>query len=159
MPSFLASPADTAAFDENTTEDAVSDLPKAANIGWWCTGCGVGIDALGSPIGAATIEPPLMMHSGLPPKNAGDHGTRSASLRFSTEPVSFETPRAIAGLMGYLVMERLTRKLSLLPLSCGSEPRCFFILSAVCQVRIMTSPSRPMACEPEDILESAPRSR
>src|ERR1700689_488181 len=102
MPSFLASPADTAAFDENTTEDAVSDLPKAANIGWWCTGCGVGIDALGSPIGAATIEPPLMMQSGLTPKNAGDHSTRTAGLPFSTDPISFDTPCAIAGLMVYL---------------------------------------------------------
>src|ERR1700686_143788 len=104
MPSFRASPEATAAFDENTTEEAVSDLPKAANIGWQCTGCGVGIEALGSPMGAATIEPPLMMQSGLTPKNAGDHSTRSASLPFSTEPISFETACAIAGLMVYLAM-------------------------------------------------------
>ena len=42
--------------------------------------------------------------SGLTPKNAGDHSTRSASLPFSTEPISFETPWAIAGLMVYLAM-------------------------------------------------------
>src|SRR5258708_7553377 len=104
MPSFLPSPDATAAFEENTTDEPVSDLPKAANIGWECTGCGVGIDAFGSPIGAATIEPPLMMHSGLTPKKAGDHSTRSASFPFSTEPISFETPWAIAGLMVYLAM-------------------------------------------------------
>src|ERR1700759_3683576 len=104
MPSFLPRPEATAALEANTTEDAVSDLPKAANIGWECTGCGVGIEAFGSPIGAATIEPPLMMHSGLTPKNAGAHSTRSASLPFSTEPISLETPCAIAGLMVYLAM-------------------------------------------------------
>ena len=31
-----------------------------------------------------------MMQSGLTPKNAGDHSTRSASLPFSTEPISFD---------------------------------------------------------------------
>ena len=45
-----------------------------------------------------------MMQSGLTPKNAGDHSTRSASLPFSTEPISFETPCAIAGLMVYFAM-------------------------------------------------------
>src|SRR3954469_6648263 len=104
MPSFLPSPAATAAFDENTTEDAGRDLPNAANIGWYCTGCGVGIEALGSPMGAATIEPPLMIQSGLTPKKAGDHSTRSASLPFSTDPISFDTPCAIAGLIVYLAM-------------------------------------------------------
>src|ERR1700746_1817884 len=102
MPSLRASPDATAAFEENTTEEAVSDLPKAAKIGWECTGGGVGIEAWGPPMGAATIEPPLMMQSGLTPKNAGDHSTRSASLPFSTEPISFDTPCAIAGLMVYL---------------------------------------------------------
>ena len=42
--------------------------------------------------------------------------------------------------------------------SCGSGPRCTFILCAVCQVRMMTSPTRPMAWLSEDIIESAPRS-
>src|SRR6201984_1424188 len=106
MPSFFASPPVTAAFEVNTTDDAVSDLPNAANIGWECTGCGCGIEALGSPMGAATIEPPLMMHSGLTPKKAGDHSTRSASLPFSTEPISFDTPCAIAGVIGDFGVER-----------------------------------------------------
>src|ERR1041384_1039998 len=112
MPSLRPRPAVTAALEVNTTDDAVSDLPKAANIGWECTGCGVGIDAFGSPMGAATIEPPLMTHSGLTPKNAGDHSTRSASLPFSTDPISFETPWAIAGLIVYLATYRLARTLS-----------------------------------------------
>src|SRR5215468_12613284 len=38
------------------------------------------MDALGSPMGAAAIEPPFSTRSGFTPKNAGDHGTRSASF-------------------------------------------------------------------------------
>src|SRR3974390_535473 len=101
MPSLRPRLAVTAAFEGNTTEDAVSDLPKAGNIG---RGWGGGSGALGAPMGAATIEPPLMTQSGLTPKKAGDHSTRSASLPFSTEPISFETPCAIAGLMVYLAI-------------------------------------------------------
>src|ERR1700740_2607340 len=97
MPSLRFRPEVTAALEVNTTEDAVSDLPNAANIGWECTGCGVGIEAFGSPMGAATIEPPLTMQSGLTPKKAGDHSTRSASLPFSTEPTRLETPCARGG--------------------------------------------------------------
>src|ERR1700686_990939 len=104
MPSFLRKPACTAAFEANTTDDEVRARPKAPTIGRECAGGGVGIEALVSPIGAATMEPPLMMQSGLTRKNAGDHSTRSASLPFSTEPISFETPWAIAGLMVYLAM-------------------------------------------------------
>ncbi|MNR36252.1 hypothetical protein D3C85_1541500 [compost metagenome] len=37
-------------------------------------------------------------------------------------------------------------------------PRCAAILCAVCQVRMMTSPTRPMACESLEIIEKAPRS-
>src|SRR6185369_4433442 len=40
-------------------------------------GCGVGIDALPSPISAPAINPPLITSSGLTPKNAGFHSTRS----------------------------------------------------------------------------------
>ena len=53
----------------------------------------------------------------------------------------------------------MARKLSLpAPASSGSGPRCTFILCAVCQVRMMTSPIRPMAWLSDDIIESAPRS-
>ncbi len=42
--------------------------------------------------------------------------------------------------------------------SSGSGPRCCFILCAVCQVRVITSPTRPIACESLDIMLIAPRS-
>jgi len=42
--------------------------------------------------------------------------------------------------------------------SPGSTPRWRFILSAVCQVRQITSPMRPIACESEDIMLIAPMS-
>src|SRR6266568_3658255 len=50
------------------------------------------------------------------------------------------------------------RRLSLSPRSSGSRPRCRRSLSAVCQVRVTTSPTRPMACESEDIMLMAPMS-
>ncbi len=43
-----------------------------------------------------------MIISGLTPKKAGDHSTRSASLPFSMEPMCFDMPCAMAGLMVYL---------------------------------------------------------
>jgi hypothetical protein len=39
-----------------------------------------------------------------------------------------------------------------------SAPRWVFILCAVCQVRMIISPTRPIACESDDIIEIAPRS-
>ena len=42
--------------------------------------------------------------------------------------------------------------------SSGRRPRNLRILSAVCQVRVMTSPMRPMACESELMMEMAPTS-
>ena len=39
------------------------------------TGCGVGIDALPSPIIAPAMNPPLITISGFTPKNAGAHST------------------------------------------------------------------------------------
>jgi hypothetical protein len=40
----------------------------------------------------------------------------------------------------------------------SSFPNCTRILWAVCQVRIITSPTRPIACESLDMIEIAPRS-
>jgi hypothetical protein len=48
--------------------------------------------------------------------------------------------------------------LSLPAVSPGSAPRWRFILSAVCQVRQITSPMRPIAWESEDIMLIAPMS-
>ena len=53
-------------------------------------------------MGAAMIEPALIIRSGLTPKNAGRHSTKSASLPTSTDPTWADKPWAIAGLMVYL---------------------------------------------------------
>ena len=78
--------------------------PKAANIGRPCTGPGVGIEALASPIWAHTIEPPLITNSGFTPKKPGFHSTRSASLPTSTEPIWESSPWAMAGLIVVLAI-------------------------------------------------------
>ena len=62
------------------------------------------MEALGSPIAAAAIMPPLITRLGLTPKKAGRHSTRSASLPGSIEPTSCAMPWVIAGLMVYLAM-------------------------------------------------------
>mmetsp|Transcript_85820 Transcript_85820/g.205700 ORF Transcript_85820/g.205700 Transcript_85820/m.205700 type:complete len:205 (+) Transcript_85820:297-911(+) len=121
------------------------------------TGCGVGMEALGSPICAQAMVPPLMTISGLEPKKPGCQRQRSASLPTSTLPMAWAMPCARAGLMVYLATYLLMRVLSL-SVSSGSGPLCCFILEAVCHVRQMTSPTRPMACESEEIIEMAPRS-
>ena len=50
------------------TEHAGSAAPNDPNIGLAITGCGVGIEALPSPIIAPAMNPPLMITSGLMPK-------------------------------------------------------------------------------------------
>ena len=81
-----------------------SAAPSAPNMERAITGCGVGIDALPSPIIAPAMKPPLMISSGLTPKNAGFHSTRSASFPTATEPTSDAMPWAIAGLIVYFAM-------------------------------------------------------
>ena len=76
--------------------------PNAPNIGRMCTGCGVGIDAFGSPIAASAMKPPLSTRLGLMPKKPGRQKTRSAHLPTSIEPTSCAMPFAMAGLMVYL---------------------------------------------------------
>ena len=65
-------------------------------IGW-----GVGMDAFGSPICAMATWPPTSTISGLAPKKAGCHSTRSARLPGSTLPTWALMPCATAGLMVY----------------------------------------------------------
>mmetsp|Transcript_9890 Transcript_9890/g.20638 ORF Transcript_9890/g.20638 Transcript_9890/m.20638 type:complete len:285 (-) Transcript_9890:2274-3128(-) len=142
----------------STREVRPACWPRAPNMGRIMTGSGVGMEALGSPIWAQAMVPPLITISGLAPNSAGFHSTRSASLPTSTEPMMWETPCAMAGLMVYLEMYRLMRALSAPASSSPSAPRCRFILSAVCQVRVITSPTRPMACESEEMMAMAPRS-
>ncbi len=76
--------------------------PNAPNIGRMRSGCGVGMDALGSPICAQAMKPPLSTISGRTPKNAGRHRTRSAHLPGATLPISWAMPWAMAGLIVYL---------------------------------------------------------
>mmetsp|Transcript_28076 Transcript_28076/g.46095 ORF Transcript_28076/g.46095 Transcript_28076/m.46095 type:complete len:225 (+) Transcript_28076:156-830(+) len=136
----------------------------APNMGRMYTGWGVGMLALGSPIWAQAMVPPLMIISGLAPNMEGFHRTRSASLEGSMDPMRWDMPWAMAGLMVYLAMYRRMRWLSsvvpsaVAALSSVRGPNCLFILSAVCHVRIITSPTRPIACESLDIIESAPKS-
>ena len=90
--------------DERERRSRQSRRPKLPNIGRMKTGCGVGIEALGSPICDQAMTPPLITISGLTPKNAGFHSTRSASLPTSIEPTRWPKPWAMAGLIVYLAM-------------------------------------------------------
>src|SRR4051812_6639965 len=117
------------------------------------------MDALGSPILLAIIIPPLMIISGFAPNNAGFHKTISAIFPGSIEPTYSLIPWVMVGLIGYLATYLFTRKL-LLPfaLSSGKKPLCFFILSAVCHVRVITSATRPIAWLSELIILNTPMS-
>src|SRR5690349_413924 len=149
--------ASIAAGATNATDVWAGTAPYAPNIGRGSIGCGVGIEALASPICADAIMPPLITRAGRTPKNAGSQSTRSASLPGSTEPICWAMPWATAGQIVYLATYRLARLLSAGP-SPGSAPRRAFITCAVCQVRRTTSPTRPIAWESEPIIEIAPRS-
>src|SRR5258706_2766231 len=88
----------------NAMEHGPVARPKLPNIGRIYTGCGVGMLAFGSPICDQAITPPLITISGLTPKNAGFHSTRSASFPVSTEPMNCAMPCAMAGLIVYFEM-------------------------------------------------------
>src|SRR5579872_3970722 len=92
---------DSDACDTNVSEVAWVASPNDPNIGRYRTGCGVGMEAFASPIMLQAMNPPLITSSGLTPKNAGLHRTRSANFPGSTEPISCDTPCAIAGLIVY----------------------------------------------------------
>ena len=83
-----ASPSSSAAWATHATDSNGATAGAAPNIGRGSCGCGVGIDALASPIEAQAIIPPLSVRCGRTPKNAGSHSTRSASLPTSTDPTS-----------------------------------------------------------------------
>ena len=51
---------------------------------------------------AVAMSPPLRTISGLTPKKAGFHITRSASLPASSDPTSWAMPWEMAGLIVYL---------------------------------------------------------
>ena len=64
-------------------------------------GCGVGIEALGSPIKAVLIDPPIHTISGFTPKNALSQIQKSALFPSSMEPTELLIPWAIAGFIVY----------------------------------------------------------
>src|SRR5215216_5759893 len=70
-PRVFATPRSSAAFDTNVRLVAYGARPKLPNIGRVITGCGVGIDAFGSPMAADMGKPPFTTISGFTPKNAG----------------------------------------------------------------------------------------
>src|ERR1700674_3464172 len=108
-PSFEGTPAVIAACETNVIPVVDVAVPKLPNIGRYITGCGVGMDAFGSPIALHAINPPFTTISGFAPKKAGFHSTRSASFPGSIEPISEAIPWVIAGLMVYLAAYRFTR--------------------------------------------------
>ena len=97
-----ASPLSTAAGATKASEVAAATTGAAPHIGRGSTGCGVGMEAFGSPIAAQATMPPLRTACGRTPKNAGSQSTRSASLPGCTEPTSPSIPCATAGQIVYL---------------------------------------------------------
>ncbi len=109
-PSDSRRPFSAAAGDTNdTASDAASSATSAGRIS---TGCGVGIDAFGSPRAAHTMAPDLRTTDGRTPKNLGSHSTRSASLPGSIDPTRWSMPCATAGLIVYFATYRRARSLS-----------------------------------------------
>ena len=116
------------------------------------------MEAPGSPICDQAMNPPLITSSGRAPNSAGRQSTRSATFPGSTEPTSCAIPCEMAGLIVYFATYLRMRKLSLSPFSSRSRPRCSRILCAVCQVRAIASPTRPIAWLSLEIMLIAPRS-
>ena len=124
------------------------------------------------------MTPDLRTISGRDPKFSGRQSTRSASWPTATDPTTWLIPCVMAlhthckplllasqhkithGLTVYLDIYRLTRPLSFPSSSpsSASGPRISRILLAVRHVRVITSPTRPIACESELIIEIAPES-
>src|SRR5271165_6045611 len=100
--SFSGRPEVIAACERNVMEVAAAAPPKLPNMGRKRTGCGVGMEALGSPMALQAMKPPFTTISGFAPKKAGFHKTRSANFPGSIEPISEDIPWVMAGLMVYL---------------------------------------------------------
>src|SRR5271156_101958 len=103
-PSLCGMPAFSDASDRNVMLVGAIAAPKLPNIGRYITGCGVGIEAFGSPIALQAMNPPFTTISGFTPKKAGFHRTRSANFPGPIEPISAAMPWVIAGLMVYFAM-------------------------------------------------------
>src|SRR5262245_64510940 len=70
-PRRAGTPSTSAACETNVTDVDATAPPNDPNIGRYRTGCGVGMDALGSPIAAVAIKPPFHTSSDLTTKKAG----------------------------------------------------------------------------------------
>ena len=132
---------------------------RRANIGRYSTGSASGSTHSGRPSPRRRSCPPFSTSSGFTPKKAGFHSTRSASLPASMEPTTMGDAVRDGGIDGVLGDVAFDARVVV---SRGSPapaaPRWTFILCAVCQVRRMTSPTRPIACESDEIMLIAPRS-
>ena len=115
------------------------------------------MEAFGSPMGAAAIMPLLMIEARLDAEECRlpKHEIRQlADLDRAHQVRDAMRDRWIDGVLGDVALDAGSCRCR-----AGSPrklPRCSRILCAVCQVRMMTSPTRPMACESEDIMEKAP---
>ena len=101
-PSFLGTSASMASLLAKNAPRRDGALPTAPHIGRWTTGSVGKMQPLASPIADQATKPLLITISGLTPKNAGTHRTRSAILPGSIEPTYGSMPRARAGLIVYL---------------------------------------------------------
>ena len=124
------------------------------------TGCGVGMRGVGvAHLRRSAMKPPLSTSSGLTPKKAGFHSTRSASLPASTRADLVRDAvrdRRVDRVLGDVALDarvvvarrcrRAARRAA--PSSCARSARC----------AVMTSPTRPIACESDEIMLMAPRS-
>ena len=130
----------------------------APNIGRGRTGCGVGIDALASPIGAQAIIPPLTTTCG------PDAEERRVPQHEVGQLADLDRADLVGRGRGRRPGRSCTWRRSGGPGGCrrrrrrAASPRRRFITCAVCQVRMTTSPMRPIAWESEPIIEIAPRS-
>ena len=104
------------------------------------------------------MKPPLIIILGFTPKNCGDQITISANLPGCKLPTWSEIPCVIAGLIVIFARYLFTLKLSFWELSSDKLPVIFFILSAVCQFLVVTSPTLPIAWLSEDIILRTPMS-
>ena len=134
----------------NVSDRRAAARPAPKNIGCESTGCGVGIDALASPIGAHAIAPPfrtsrrrIAKYAGIPQHQVGELADlHRADL--GVDPVRDH---------------RADRVLGDVPAQPQvSAPRRAAIACAVCHVRTIVSPTRPIACESDPIIEIAPMS-
>ena len=108
------------------TESSAGVAPQPPNWGPSTSGSAMSMAAFGSPVTPQAGTPAFSTSVGLAPNQAGSHSTMSASLPTSTEPTSWASPCATAGLRVSLARYRSTRSLS----SGPENPTARFITEA-----------------------------